>query len=68
MSEIGAIYNDDGKRVARYVWPRKKTAEVDPNQAECTCHPTDPATWTTYGSAVEPGSMFEPDPDCPRHR
>lgn len=35
---------------------------------ECTCYPTDPAMWTTHGGAVEPGSMYEPDPDCPRHR
>jgi len=33
----------------------------------CTCHPTDPSTWTRYGDAVEPGSMWEPDPDCPEH-
>lgn len=34
---------------------------------KCTCHPTDPSMWTTHGSAVEPGSMYEPDPECPRH-
>jgi len=33
----------------------------------CTCHPTDPSTWTRYGDAVEPGSMWEPDPACPEH-
>lgn len=33
----------------------------------CTCHPTDESTWTRYGSAVEPGSMWEPDPGCPEH-
>lgn len=34
---------------------------------ECTCTMTDPKTWTTYGSAVEPGSMWYPDPDCKAH-
>ncbi|THV25989.1 hypothetical protein [Glycomyces paridis] len=33
----------------------------------CTCHPTDESTWTRYGSAVEPGSMWEPNPECPEH-
>jgi hypothetical protein len=28
---------------------------------------TDPKTWTTYGSAVEPGSMWEPNPECRVH-
>ena len=23
--------------------------------------------WTTYGSAVEPGSQVEPNPHCPKH-
>jgi hypothetical protein len=32
--------------------------------SECTCHPS---TWTRYGDAVEPGSMYEPNPDCPEH-
>lgn len=35
--------------------------------SDCTCTVTDPKTWTTYGSAVEPGSMMEPDPDCVAH-
>lgn len=34
---------------------------------QCACFPTDPATWTTHGSAVEPGSMYEPNPECPAH-
>lgn len=34
---------------------------------QCTCWPTDPKTWTRYGSAVEPGSVLEPDPDCRVH-
>lgn len=38
-----------------------------PAEGACTCHMTDPSTWTTHGSAVEPGSIYEPDPDCPEH-
>lgn len=34
---------------------------------ECACFMTDPKTWTTYGSAAEPGSMWEPNPDCRVH-
>lgn len=34
---------------------------------KCTCPMTDPSTWTTYGSAVEPASQYEWDPDCPQH-
>jgi hypothetical protein len=34
----------------------------------CTCARTNESTWTTYGSAVEPGSQWEPDPECPEHR
>ena len=33
----------------------------------CSCQMTDPTTRTTYGSAVEPGSQWEPDPECPAH-
>ena len=33
----------------------------------CTCTVTDPKTWTTCGSAVEPGSMMEPNPFCTEH-
>ena len=40
---------------------------VHKNQPCCTCIPTDPSTWTQYGSAVEPGSQLEPNPDCPLH-
>lgn len=35
--------------------------------AECTCYPVPFEECTTYGSAVEPGSAFEPNPDCPEH-
>ena len=35
--------------------------------SECTCPWVDPSLWTTYGSAVEPGSQREPDPECPEH-
>lgn len=35
--------------------------------SECTCTITDEKAWTTYGSAVEPGSQMEADPDCPIH-
>lgn len=37
------------------------------DESGCECWPTDPSTWTTYGSAVEPGSTLEPNPECPVH-
>ncbi|TIH27051.1 hypothetical protein D4765_18775 [Subtercola vilae] len=54
---------------AREVKRGKKTAQSgDSGSAEtCTCTYTDPKYWTTYGSATEPGSMMEPEPDCPVH-
>jgi hypothetical protein len=36
--------------------------------SSCTCAMADESTWTRYGSAVEPGSQWEPDPECPEHR
>lgn len=33
----------------------------------CICWVTDERSWTRYGSAVEPGSQMEPNPDCPEH-
>lgn len=36
-------------------------------EARCTCSPTDPSTWETYGGLTEPTSSFEWDPDCPAH-
>ena len=38
-----------------------------PDEQSCTCPYTDPATWTTYCGAVEPGSTQEYDPTCPAH-
>ena len=35
--------------------------------SDCICYETDPKTWTTYGSSVEPGSQWEPNPDCHEH-
>lgn len=35
--------------------------------SKCTCHPVPFEDCTTYGSAVEPGSAFEPNPNCPEH-
>jgi len=35
--------------------------------SDCTCTNTDPKYWFYYGSAVEPGSQWEPDYDCPEH-
>jgi len=29
--------------------------------SDCICTVTDPKTWATYGSAVEPPSMMEPN-------
>jgi hypothetical protein len=34
---------------------------------ECTCFVTPEHTWFRYGSAVEPGSQMEWNPDCPVH-
>ena len=33
----------------------------------CECWVTPEHMWTTYGSAVEPGSQVEYNPDCPKH-
>lgn len=33
----------------------------------CTCFVTPEHTWFYYGSAVEPGSQMEPNPECPEH-
>ena len=33
----------------------------------CTCTQTPPEMHTRYGSAVEPGSTLEPNPDCLQH-
>jgi hypothetical protein len=35
--------------------------------AGCTCFVTDAKYWTVHYGAVEPGSMWEPNPDCPEH-
>ncbi|ASR83414.1 hypothetical protein SEA_CHRISTIAN_31 [Arthrobacter phage Christian] len=37
-------------------------------QPECQCYVADPKYWFTHYGAVEPGSMYEPNPDCPVHR
>lgn len=34
---------------------------------ECTCFVTDEKYWFYYGSAVEPGSQMEPNPECRVH-
>ena len=34
---------------------------------DCTCWVTPESQWFRYGSAVEPGSAMEPNPDCPEH-
>lgn len=34
---------------------------------ECTCFVTGERYWFRYGSAVEPGSQMEPNPECPVH-
>jgi len=39
----------------------------DCDEACCTCYVTDPKYWFTHYGAVEPGSMMEPNPDCPVH-
>lgn len=35
--------------------------------AKCTCFVTPPEMWTTHYGMVEPGSMYEPNPDCAEH-
>lgn len=35
--------------------------------SKCICYVTDEKHWFRYGSAVEPGSQMEPNPDCPEH-
>lgn len=35
---------------------------------ECTCFVTPESTWFRYGSAVEPGSQMEYNPDCLVHK
>ena len=35
--------------------------------SKCTCHPVPFEDCTIYGSAVEPGSAFEPNPNCREH-
>jgi len=37
------------------------------SKQECTCYLTDEKYWTTHYGAVEPGSMWEPNPDCLVH-
>ena len=34
---------------------------------ECTCYPTPPEMWITYGGAVEPGSALQPNDLCRLH-
>lgn len=41
---------------------RRKVAEP-----ECTCFPVPPEYWTTHYGAVDPATMFEPNPECPEH-
>jgi hypothetical protein len=46
---------------------RPSLADCIPDEPVCTCYWTDPKDWFYYGSAVEPGSQMEPNPDCPVH-
>lgn len=34
---------------------------------DCTCFVTPEYMWFRYGSAIEPGSQMEPNPECPVH-
>lgn len=43
-------------------------AQSYPEPPACACWMTDPSTWFTYYGAVEPGSQWEWNPDCPVHR
>lgn len=48
--------------LARETFEKRNSVKV-----VCTCFVTDESTWTRYGSAVEPGSQMEPNPDCTEH-
>jgi hypothetical protein len=39
----------------------------DKTPGECTCTTVDEKYWFRYGSAIEPGSMWDPDSSCPVH-
>jgi hypothetical protein len=57
-NEFGA--NDERERQAR-------AQEADRIGPVCSCYLTPEKTWTRYGSAVEPGSQWEPNPGCIAH-
>lgn len=42
-------------------------AEEEVHEPACECFVTDEKSWFRYGSAVEPGSQMEWNPDCPAH-
>ena len=44
---------------------RVMTVQVEADT--CTCFLVDPKYWFTHYGAVEPGSMYEPNPDCMEH-
>jgi len=46
------------------VWP---TRDWRANVAKCTCFLLPPEEWYTHYGTPEPGSMYEPNPDCPKH-
>ena len=35
--------------------------------SDCECFWVDPKYWFTHYGATEPGSMMEPNPECPEH-
>ena len=35
--------------------------------SDCTCWEVDPKYWTTHYGAVDPATMYEPNPECPEH-
>lgn len=48
--------------------PASPVSPGEPEGSEqCKCFVTPEETWTRYGSAVEPGSQMEPNPDCRVH-
>ncbi|WP_281711442.1 hypothetical protein [Dermacoccus nishinomiyaensis] len=51
-------------------WPAESTSPADEPEIVgdgCECWVTPEHMWTTYGSAVEPGSQVEHNPRCPKH-
>lgn len=82
MRRVTSLWpRSEAERFADRMWPDRPQPAVGddsfdigdvemrhvPEGYGCICFWTDPSTWTRYGSAVEPGSQMEPNPECPVH-